>query len=169
MRMSSRDSVFRKFSAKLRTDLRLPRSNCMNTTWLLLLSCGTYWKTNFHTWFDKIKKNPDERLVTSDCYQCHLCIPLLHIITYNWVLNDFLQERTIDWPHLPWGLVAVPVINQPGANLNVSIKYTFYLPLVALCDHLKEESQTKTSKYASNILSKSWSTCVPLFMILLII
>ncbi len=42
MRMSSLASDFRKVSAKLRTDLRLPRSNCMNTTWLLPLSYETY-------------------------------------------------------------------------------------------------------------------------------
>lgn len=147
MRMSSLDSVFKKFSAKLRTDLRLPRSNCMNTTWLLLLSCGTYWKMNFHIWIDKIKKNPDESLVTFDCYQCHLCIPLLQIITYNWVLNDFCKSGRSTDPTFPWGLVALPVINQPicvskavapcgqGANLSLSIKYTFSPPPRGLLQH----------------------------------
>lgn len=32
IKMSSLGSFFRKFSAKLRTDLKLDRSNCMNTT-----------------------------------------------------------------------------------------------------------------------------------------
>lgn len=44
MRMSSLGSDFRKVSAKLRTDLRLPRSSCMNTTSLLPLSWWTVRK-----------------------------------------------------------------------------------------------------------------------------
>lgn len=48
MRMSSRGSDFRKFSAKLRTDFRLPRSSCMNTTWLLPLFCRKHGKLIKH-------------------------------------------------------------------------------------------------------------------------
>lgn len=48
MRMSSRGSDFRKFSAKLRTDFRLPRSSCMNTTWLFPLSCRKHEKLIEH-------------------------------------------------------------------------------------------------------------------------
>lgn len=41
IRMSNLGSLFRKFSAKRRTDFRLARSSCMNTTWLFPLSCRT--------------------------------------------------------------------------------------------------------------------------------